>query len=247
MIHQTILIDDEPDCLGILNWQIEKYCPQLQVIATCDDARQGPALIDKLTPEVVFLDIEMPFMNGFELLRRVKKFNFEVVFTTAHDEYALKALKLNAIDYLLKPISKADLKTAVEKVQRRLNLKSKEMQQAKLTSLHNLSQPSQQKIASPLYDSILFFNIEEILFLESEGNYSTLYIKNKKPVVTSKTLRHFEDLLTGYSFFRVHASYLINLAEVVEFRKADGGSVVMSNGAEVKISRSRRDEFLKLL
>jgi two-component system LytT family response regulator len=247
MIYRTILIDDEPDCLGILNWQIEKYCPQLQVVATCDDARQGPALIDKLAPEVVFLDIEMPFMNGFELLRRVKEFNFEVVFTTAHDEYALKALKLNAIDYLLKPISKADLKTAVEKVQKRLNLKSKEMQQAKLTSLHNLSLPSQQKIAIPLHDSILFFNIEEILYVESEGNYSTLYIKNKKPVVTSKTLRHFEDLLSGYSFFRVHASYLINLAEVAEFRKTDGGSVVMSNGAEVKISRSRKDEFLKLL
>lgn len=247
MTHRTILIDDEPDCLGILNWQIEKYCPQLQVVATCDDARQGPALIDKLAPEVVFLDIEMPFMNGFELLRRVKEFNFEVVFTTAHDEYALKALKLNAIDYLLKPISKGDLKEAVEKVQKRLNLKSKEMQQAKLTSLHNLSQPSQQKIAIPLHDSILFFNIEEILFVESEGNYSTLYIKNKKPVVTSKTLRHFEDLLTGYSFFRVHASYLINLAEVAVFRKTDGGSLIMSNGTEVKISRSRKDEFLKLL
>ncbi len=247
MIHQTILIDDEPDCLGILNWQIEKYCPQLQVIASCDDARQGPALIDTLAPEVVFLDIEMPFINGFELLRRVKEFNFEVVFTTAHDEYALKALKLNAIDYLLKPISKADLKAAVEKVQKRLNLKSKEMQQAKLTSLHNLSLPSQQKIAIPLHDSILFFNIEEILYVESEGNYSTLYIKNKKPVVTSKTLRHFEDLLSGYSFFRVHASYLINLTEVAVFRKTDGGTVVMSNGAEVKISRSRKDEFLKLL
>ncbi len=247
MAFRTLLIDDEQDCLELLKWQLEKYCPGMKVIATCNSAEQGLEAIEKMAPEIVFLDVEMPFMNGFELLRRVKEINFEVVFTTAHDAYALKALKLNAVDYLLKPIAKDELITAVEKAQHMLGIKSMEGRQVTLASLQNLTQLSQKKIAIPMQDSILFLKIEDILYVESESNYSSIFIKNRKPVVVAKTLRHFEDLLNGHRFFRVHASFLINLAEVSEFRKSDGGSVVMTNGAEVKISRSRKDDFLDLL
>jgi two-component system LytT family response regulator len=247
MPYTTILIDDEQDCLSLLKWQLETYCPDMKIIAACNAAEEGLRAIEKMQPDVVFLDIEMPFINGFELLRRIPEINFEVVFTTAYDEYALKALKINALDYLLKPIAKDDLISAVEKLKKRVKSKSKGDDQPLLLQLLNLQNYPSKKIAIPIQDSILFLNIDDILYIKSESNYSTIQLKNSKSILASKTLRHFEDLLNGYQFYRIHASYLINLAEITKYKKTEGGSIVMSNGEEIKISRGRKDDFLKLL
>ena len=247
MAFSTILIDDEQDCLDLLHWQLTAYCPEINIVACCNAAEEGLLAIEKLHPNIVFLDIEMPFLNGFELLWRIPTIDFEVVFTTAYDEYALKALKLNALDYLLKPIVKDELINAVEKLKNRVQPKHKHASQSLLIPLQNLQQQKQTKIAVSVQDSILFLTIEEIVYIRSESNYSLIQLKNKKPLLVSKTLRHFEDLLSSYQFFRIHASYLVNIAEVTEYKKADGGSVMMSNGHEIKISRSRKDDFLKML
>lgn len=247
MPYTTILVDDEQDCLNLLKWQLETYCPDIKIIAACNAAEEGLSAIEKMQPDVVFLDIEMPFLNGFELLRRIPKINFEVVFTTAYDEYALKALKINALDYLLKPIIKDELVSAVEKLKKRLNSKNKDDDQPLLLQLLNLQNFPSKKIAIPIQDSILFLNIDDILYIKSESNYSIIQLKNSKSILASKTLRYFEDLFNGYQFYRIHASFLINLAEITQYKKTDGGCVIMSNSEEIKISRSRKDDFLKLL
>lgn len=247
MPFSAILIDDERDCLDLLNWQLTNYCPEIKILAACNSPKEGLEAIAALKPDVVFLDIEMPFLNGFEMLRQVPDINFEVIFTTAYDEYALKALKINALDYLLKPTAKDELISAVEKLKKRVKSKAKGDDQPLLLQLLNLQNYPSKKIAIPIQDSILFLNIDDILYVKSESNYSTIQLKNTKSILASKTLRHFEDLLNGYQFYRIHASYLINLAEITKYKKTEGGSVVMSNGEEIKISRGRKDDFLKLL
>jgi two-component system LytT family response regulator len=246
--YTALLIDDEQDCLEILNWHLETYCPDIRVLVTCDGAEEGLKSIHQLQPDLVFLDIEMPFLNGLELLSRVQKINFEVIFTTAYSEYALKALKLNALDYLLKPIVKDDFLQAVEKFKQRMAGKNSHSEASLQMLLQHLgAHHVQKKIAVPVQDSILFLEIESILYIKSESNYSYIHRRNGRPVLASKTLLHFEELLNDYHFVRIHASYLVNLSEITEYKKTEGGWVVMSDGHEIKVSRSRKDDLLKSL
>ncbi|MEY3368490.1 MAG: hypothetical protein RI973_1645 [Bacteroidota bacterium] len=245
--YSAVIIDDEQHCLDLLNWQLETYCPDIKVMACCNSAAEGLASIQQHQPDLVFLDIEMPFLNGLDLLQQLPQINFEVVFTTAYGEYALKALKMNVLDYLLKPIAKDELILAVEKFKQR-KAKNSSSQEASLQMLLQHLKPFvQKKIAVPSHDSILFLEIDSIVYIRSDSNYSHIHLNDGRIITASKTLLYFEELLAEYRFARIHASYLVNLAEINEYKKTDGGWVVMSDGQEVKISRGRKDDLFKLL
>jgi two-component system LytT family response regulator len=246
-VYTAILIDDEQHCLDLLTLQLETYCSDIKVIAACSSAEKGLATIQQKLPDIVFLDIQMPFLNGLEMLQQLPQINFEVVFTSAQREYAIEALKMNALDYLLKPIAKDELITAVEKFRQRM-VKNAGLQETCLQMLlQHLDLPVQKKIAVPIQDSILFLEINTITYIQSQSNYSHIYLKNGRSILTAKTLLHFEELLAKHRFSRIHASYLVNLEEIREYKKTDGGWVVMSDGQEIKISRSRRDGLLELI
>lgn len=246
MPYKAILVDDETDCLDVLSWQLEKYCPQIEVMARCTSGEAGIEAMEIHRPDVVFLDIQMPFMNGFQMLEKLSPWEFEVIFTTAHERYAIKAIKFSALDYLLKPILAKDLIDAVIKLDNRKKSGEPFRQDALETLFQNLKSPLRQKLAVPSKEKVEFVEIPNILYLGSEDNYTYIYLKDGRKMLVSKTLKHFEDLLEEPQFFRIHASYLINVGEIIEYKKAEGGSVILSNGAKIPIARGRREQFMKL-
>ncbi len=245
--YTAILIDDEPHCLDLLAWQLKSYCPDIRVVASCHVAVEGLASIRQHRPDLVFLDIEMPFLNGLDLLQRLPQIDFEVVFTTAYGEYAIKALKMNALDYLLKPIAKDELILAVESFKQRLEMKELSQEVSLQLILQHLKSSVPRKIMVPTQDSIHFLDLHNIIYIRAASNYSLIHLKDGRTILASKTLLHFEEMLAEHRFIRIHASYLVNLAEVVEYRKKDGGWAVMSDGLPIKISRGRKDGLFKLI
>jgi two-component system LytT family response regulator len=189
--------------------------------------------------------LEIHERTGFDLLKQVEKINFEVIFTTAYDKYAVQAFKFSAIDYLLKPIDSGDLNDAINKVQNKV---AKNDTAAKLDTLfHNLNnmQGAVKKICVPVVSGLVFLDISEIIRCESDINYTTIYLKDKQKLVVAKTLKEFEEMLSEYSFFRIHNSHLINLAYVKSYNRGKGGSVILVDGTEVEVSTRRKDNFLK--
>jgi two-component system, LytTR family, response regulator len=251
---KALIIDDEQHCIDSLSIMIEKHCPMVQVVQTCMNGICGLESIYKHEPDLVFLDIAMPRMNGFDMLARLHIIDFEIIFTTAYDNYAIQAFKVSAADYLLKPVDKNELVRAVETVAKRLALKnnSQAMQQ-RTEQMHMLLENLQQgnmafpKIALPTMGGLEIVNEEDILYLEGDGNYVHVHRKTGKPLMVSKTIKFIEERLHNKFFFRVHNSYLVNLREVVRYLKGDGGSVVMSNGVEIQVSKSRKPELFELL
>jgi two-component system, LytTR family, response regulator len=242
---KTILIDDEPDSLALLNWQIEKECPELKVVALCQGAQEAMQQIEKRAPDVVFLDIEMPGMNGLQLLQRLPEIHFAPIFITAYSQYAIKAIKLGAFDYLLKPVQRAELKTTVERLlQKRLHSSSVEMKtslQILLDQLHDVRKAP--KITIHTAEQTYFVDISEVLYLQSDNNYTHFFLKNGRPLLVARTLKYFEGLLEEHGFFRVHASFLINLNAVSSIRKGEGGGIILSNGVQIPIARSKREQL----
>lgn len=247
MTYRALLIDDEPDCLSLLSWQIENFCPELEIVARCGSAMEGLPAIEKFRPEVLFLDIQMPVMDGFQLLENLTEWDFEVIFTTAFDRYALKAIKCSALDYLLKPIVKAELLEAVKKLTSRKKPDKASRTSSMETLFQNLKSPLKQKITVHSRETVEFVEVSQILFLHAESNYTYIYLKGGRKILASKTLKYFEEILEEPMFFRVHASYLINVGEIVCFRKTDGGTVVLSDSSEIPVARTRKEQFLKLM
>jgi len=203
-------------------------------------------MIKQSNPDVVFLDVEMPRMNGFEMLERLPQINFHLIFVTSYDAYALKAIRFSAIDYLLKPINRDELKAAVEKVTNRMQVPLPE--QLKII-LEKMQHPvaSTDRIALPTLEGLQMLPIDSIISCEADDNYTTLHLKGNKKIVVSSTLKVIEELLEDHSFVRIHRSYLVNLKEIEKYVKADGGYVVMSDGSEILISRNKKEELLKQL
>ncbi|MHA4845250.1 LytR/AlgR family response regulator transcription factor [Flavitalea antarctica] len=244
---KAVLIDDEKDALEILEWQLQNYCPQVLVMERCLSADDGIAAIEKHSPQLVFLDIEMPRKNGFEVIVRFPEPAFEVVFVTAYDQFAIKAFKVAALDYLLKPINGEDLIAAVQRYEKKQrNLQFKEQLEFLLRQ-YKQPQPAPGKLPFATQEGIVFINPENIVRCESSSNYTTLHFGDKSKFIVSKTLKEIEDMLQPYNFFRVHHSHLINLQQVNRYVKADGGYIQMSDGAQVPISRQRKDFVLDLL
>jgi two-component system LytT family response regulator len=242
---KAILIDDERDALEMLEWIIKKHCPELEIIAMCDSALDGLEKIRSLKPELVFLDIEMPQLNGFDLLERLGKYNFEVIFTTAYNQFAIKALKICALDYLLKPIDGDELKTAVQKALTRKSKVSSE-QLEMLMNYFKPEKPKVRRVALTASDHLVFVDTNDILYCESDSNYTTFFLVKGEKVMISKTLKDVEEILEGADFFRIHASFLINMKHVSKFTRGDGGYVVMSNNQQITVSRKKKDEFFEM-
>ena len=242
---KAILIDDEKHCRETLSIQLEKYCPEVQLLAQCSSAAQGLLAITQHQPDVVFLDVEMPQMNGFEMLQQLSTIPFEVIFTTGYDAYAIKAIRFSALDYLLKPIDKDELKKAVAKLNQKKDHNLTEQFDILLEKLGTKPVPL-QKIALPTFEGFELVSIDTILHCEADSNYTHIVLRQGKKVLVSRTLKEIEELLEGHAFLRVHHSYLVNLNEIVRYVRGEGGYVVMSDNIAITVSRSRKDALLKV-
>jgi two-component system LytT family response regulator len=243
---RTILVDDEVHCLNTLRLLLTEHCPEVQIMDQCSSAEEALSSIQKLRPSLVFLDIEMPFMNGFEMLEQLGDIPFAVVFTTSYDQYAIKAMHISALDYLLKPIDPRELKSAVQKVQTQKQLPSAEQFQILLQQVqHKGSEFS--KIAVPTADGFELITADQVLRCEADNNYTYFYLKNKNKVVACRSLKEVEAQLQSFPYFlRIHNSFIINLNEVTRYVRGEGGYVIMSDGSSVNVSRSRKEALMKL-
>jgi two-component system, LytTR family, response regulator len=224
---------------------LKKHCPQVELLADFGDTHAALKFIDEQKPQLVFLDIEMPGMNGFELLEACDERNFEVVFTTAYNEYAIKAIRHSALDYLLKPVNKNELVEAVERVGEGKTTGSSSRVNMLLDLLGN--KKSRGKIALPTMEGLIVIDPVDILYCESESAYTRFFMTDKRCITVSKVLKDAEALLTDKGFFRVHASYLINMSYVERYIRGDRGEVIMSNGKNIPVSRTKRRDFLNQL
>jgi two-component system, LytTR family, response regulator len=242
----AILIDDESKGRLALREKLSAYCPQIVVLAEATNGQEALMLIQHHQPQLIFLDIEMPRMNGFEMLNELPEKNFHIIFTTAYDQYAIKAIKYAAFDYLLKPIDIEELRTAVAKIDTRVI--SQTNKQVELLN-QNMQQKKKQlsKLAIPTLEGLLFYAISDIIHLEANSNYTNIYLTNKIKITASKTLKEFEELLPDDIFFRTHHSHLINLNYIKRYIKGDGGQIELQNGAFIDISRRKKEEFLKAI
>jgi two-component system, LytTR family, response regulator len=241
---RSLIIDDEPKNVRILKKLLEDYCPQVEVIGDADDAKMAYSTIRELKPELVFLDIEMPYGNAFDLLDKLLPIDFEIIFITAFDDYSLKAFKYSALDYLLKPVDIEELKAAVKKASEKITGKNINLQLGNLLSNLKNSQVTLQKIALPHADGIVFINVEEIIRCEANGNYTIIYADSKEKITASKTIKDYEELLPPGIFCRIHNSHIINLNRIKKYHRGRGGFVVMDDGTSIEVASRRRDEFL---
>lgn len=243
---RAIIVDDEPYCCDTLETMLERYCSDVELITVCHSGEEAIDAIKQYHPDLVFLDIEMPRMNGFDMLQKIGNIRFEIIFTTSFDQYALKAIRFSALDYLLKPIDKDDLQTAVQKVIQRTQ---KPITQQLQLLMQKLQQPTNpiNKIALPTLEGLQMVQVDYILYCESESNYTTFFLKGKQKIIVSRTLKEMEELLTDYSFARVHNSYLVNLAEVDKYIKGEGGYLILNDGSTINVSASRKKLLLSKL
>ncbi|MEO7311465.1 MAG: LytTR family DNA-binding domain-containing protein [Chitinophagaceae bacterium] len=243
----AILIDDEKNAVEALEWQLHTYCKQVQIAATCTTAESGIAAIKRHQPQLVFLDIEMPKKNGFEVLQSFAQPVFDVIFTTAYNQFALKAFRFAALDYLLKPIDADDLVASVQRYEKKF-LHNNVKQQLEIL-LQQYSQPAAvpEKVIFTTQQAIHFISPETICYCESSSNYTTLHFNDKSKMVVSKTLKEVEETLVHYHFYRIHHSYIINLKQVSRYIKGDGGAIEMADGSQLPISRQRKDEVMQVL
>jgi len=239
MILNAILIEDEANSREILRNYLKKYCPKVNLLGEAASIREGLELIQNNDLDLVFLDVEMPFGNAFDLLEQLPDRTFETVFVTAYDHYAKDALNVHAAYYLMKPINIDELIKAVDYV---LEVKQKEgsLQQGVLNAK---AKGIEGKLTLPQQDGFQVLNVADILYCKADDNYTEIYLENKK-ILVSKTLKYFEDALLDFPFARIHKSYLVNMNEVVKYRKGKGGSVVISNGKELLVSASKKKDFL---
>lgn len=242
---KAILVDDEPDGIRTLQKMLGVHCPGVNIVATCPNAAVAKQQIELLKPDVVFLDIQMPGKTGLEMLTDISPKDFEVIFVTAYNEYMLQALQYSAADYLLKPVDEDRLVEAVHRVEQRLNTAKKEDRtNALMYNLSQVGQPSAMRLCLPTLKGFIVLKLEEILYCEAERSYTVFHLDNGKTVTVSKPLAEYDQLLQDTSFLRVHKSFLVNMLHVKEYQRGEGGVVIMSNGAEIEISRRKKDIFL---
>ncbi len=241
---KTILIDDEKNSLEVLELLLERNCPDVDIIASCTDGVDGIQKIRKLKPDLVFLDIEMPHKNGFDVLMETREIPYEVIFITAYDRFAVKAFKVSALDYLLKPIDHKELVAAIEKAKAKKGSASlDEKIKSLLEHLHPAQEKKSERVALPAGDTVRFTDPSEIIRCESDSNYTHVFLVDGKKITLTKTLKEVERILEGLGFFRVHQSHLINMQHIGQMLKNDG-SVIMKDGSHIAISRKHREAFL---
>ena len=237
---KAILIDDEERATRLLKTMLQNYCKNVEVMATCSNVPDAVIQINKWQPDVVFCDIEMPGYSGFELLSFFNEVTFEIIFVTGYSEYAVKAFEVSAVDYLLKPVQIEKLELAVEKISKsKKNLVNKRLDTLK----ENLKSNEIQKIALPIFDGLQFVEVNDIILLEADGSYTTVFLKNKTKIIVSKRLKFFEILLFSKNqFFRVHRSSIININFINKYSKAES-YIYLDNDKSVKIARDKKSAF----
>ena len=242
--YKSIIIDDEKGSIDSLVWELNKFSDDIEILKTTQSPQEGVELIKNLKPDVIFLDISMPEMNGFELLDAVRDFQFKVIFTTAYDQYAIDAFKENAIDYLLKPVLPEDIERVISKL--RLSVENGNLQEKLQTFLDDYKQVNRgyQTIALPTMEGLEFIDIEDIVRCESTSNYTYIHQLHEKPLLISKTLKEIEGMLSNFGFIRIHQSHLVNIKCIKKYLKGKAGSLILKDGSIVPVSRSKKGDFL---
>jgi two-component system LytT family response regulator len=242
----AVIIDDELKGRIALRQKLSAFCPEVELAGEAAGGEEGLRLIEQVEPEIVFLDIEMPRMNGFDMLQRLQNKNFHLVFTTAFDQYAIRAIKYAAFDYLLKPINIEELQSCIERIKNGPRL-PKTADRLEVLDQHLHLKNTLGKIAISTLEGHLFFNINDIIRLEAQRNYTILHFVNQPKLTASKTLKELEELLPEDKFFRVHHTHIINLHYIKKYIKGDGGQIEMQNGDVLDVARRRKEAFLKLI
>lgn len=243
---RCILIDDEKNALEMMEWLLKTYCPGVEIVAQCNSAEQGIEAIHAYKPDVIFLDIEMPRMNGFDMLEQFDKLFFDVVFCTAYDQFAIKAFKYSALNYLLKPVDPDDLKATIARIEERKSIPTKEQFELLMQHIHQPVKTTPQRIALTTGDGMIFVPTTDIIYCEAESNYTKVVLQGGKKIVVSKVLKDIDEALSGPDFCRVHSSFLINVNRIKKYVRGDGGYLVMDDDTNISISRNRRQEFMEL-
>lgn len=242
---KAVIVDDEIMALQSLSWELTNLSDEVDIVASFTDAHEALLYLENNSPDCLFLDIEMPAMDGFQFIRTLKNKDFPVVITTAYNQYALQALKNEAIDYLLKPIDSDDLRETLGKI-KRYNAKNMTLERLEKILLERSVEAHSKKIAINTDGRLVFLNSDDILFAESDGNYSTIFLKDGQSILLTKKLKEVNALLPENSFFRIHNSYIINLNKIKEFFKTDG-YVVLESNHKIPVSRQKKSDFLDML
>jgi two-component system LytT family response regulator len=244
-MKKALIIDDENRTRELIAKMITSFGLDIEAIPAGENVQSGIKAIEEIKPDIVFLDIQMPDGTGFDLLRSVKNKNFEVVFITAHEEFAIKAIKFSALDYLLKPIDPSELRAAVERAIKAVDDKKEDSQFEALQ--HNIQPSQKRRLVLKTQESVYVVELHEIIRCEADRNYTSFFLVGGKKILVSKTLKEYETLLSSHNFLRVQQSHLINLDYVDRYDKGNGGSVVMKDGSEVPLSPAKREIFFKIL
>jgi two-component system, LytTR family, response regulator len=244
---RAVLIDDEPDSNRVLSTLLENYCPQVLIEGTADGVETGTTLIRSARPDLVFMDIEMNQGNAFDLLNRLEKIPFHIIFVTAFDNHAIRAFKYNAIDYLLKPVNIRELRAAIDKISGK-NSETDMLEQVQ-NLLENLrgANPSERKMAVPTVNGLSFISLCDIVRLEASGSYTAIYLQDKTKISATIPIKEYEELLPDATFFRIHHSHIINLNKIKSYQKGRGGYVTMDDDSFIEVASRRRESFMQRL
>jgi two-component system LytT family response regulator len=245
LILKAILVDDEQPGLDSMRKLVQLNCPDVEIIASCTNANSAHEAIKTLHPDLIFLDIAMPGKSGFDLLREIKDEKFEVIFVTAHNEFMIEAFHFSALDYLLKPVDEDLLVEAVKRA--KVRIVEKNGKKNIDTFLYNVQQKpavNQMRLCIPSIKGFQVVELDEIVYAEASNNYSNFYFTDKRIICTAKSLFEYEELLADSGFVRIHKSFLVNLLHVKEYIRGEGGSVILSNGQEVEVSRRKKEFFM---
>jgi len=243
MTIRSIIIDDENNNIDNARALLREYCPEVEVVATARSAAEGIAIIRDYRPDLVFLDIQMPEQNGFEVLKAFSRIDFEIIFVTAFDQYGIQAIKFSALDYLLKPINIEELRKAVEKAAEALHTKRTSQNIANLMEYIRMGRKGVPKIALPTQQEILYVRIDEVIRCEASNNYTNFVLDNGQTVLVCKTLKEFDELLKPYGFIRPHQSHLVNANFVRSYLREDGGLLLMKDETKVPVARQKRESI----
>lgn len=243
---KAILVDDERRLLDSLKMMLEKHCPNVDIMACCQHPEDAITLIKKLRPQLVLMDISMPGKNGFEVLNELTGIDFKIIFVTAHNEFSIRAFKYSAVDYLLKPVDEEELISAVNKAEKAIREESYQIDLGAL--LHNLNpgiSNQNNKICLGTLTGFQVVPVSDIIYCEAEGNYTNFHLLGKKKICVSRPIIDFELMLSENDFFRIHKSFMVNLHHIKEYKRGDGGAVIMDSGEEIDVSRRKKDLFLE--
>jgi two-component system LytT family response regulator len=244
---RTVLVDDEIDSIRVLQKLLETFCPEVSIVGQAEGVETAARLIRATAPDLVLLDIEMAQGNAFDLLNQLQPLNFRVIFVTAFDNYAIRAFKYSAVDYLLKPVDIDDLRSAIGRVAERPADNDLVRQMKLLMENVGALQMSQQKMAIPTITGLLFIPIHDILRFEGKGSYTSIYLSSGEQIIATRTIKDYEDILPETIFCRIHNSQIINLNKIQKYNKGRGGAVTMEDGSVIEVASRRREEFLRRL